>query len=201
MTQSAGEIDEQTLLGCIKKSRKYQEKLYKQFYGYGMSIGLRYTNSREEAKEILNDAFVKIFNSIEKFDSKQSFKAWIRRIIINTSIDHYRREAKHQNHLDLDHQTVQDLNTEAIDQLAFEDIVKLLNHLPEFYRITFNLYEVEGYSHDEIAEVLNITPSSSRVYLMRAKKRLRELFQKYYSTNNPRIPSSETDIVLRESIM
>lgn len=201
MAHSAGDIDEQTLLGCIKKNRKCQEKLYKQFYGYGMSIGLRYTNSRDEAKEIINDAFVKIFASIEKYDSKQSFKAWIRRIIINTSIDHYRRELKHQNHLDLETQVVQDLNTEAIDQLAFEDIVKLLNQLPEFYRITFNLYEIEGYSHDEISEVLNITPSSSRVYLMRAKKRLRELFQKYYSTNDRTISSSADHVVMKESII
>jgi RNA polymerase sigma factor (sigma-70 family) len=180
VNNTGGDIDEKTLYECKRKNRKYQEQLYKQFYGFAMSIGLRYSNSRDEAKEIVNDSFIKVFSALEKYDSKQSFKAWIRRIIINTSIDHYRKEVKHSFHLDIEDPQVQDLNFEAIDQLSYDDIIQLLNDLPEIYRITFNLYEIEGFSHDEIADVLKITASSSRVYLMRAKKALRELFQKKF---------------------
>ena len=196
MNNTGGDIDEKTLIECKKKNRKFQEKLYKQFYGFAMSIGLRYSNSREEAKEIVNDSFVKVFSALDKYDPKLSFKAWIRRIVINTSIDHYRKEVKHSFHLDLDDPSVQDLNFEAIDQLCYEDVIKLLNELPEIHRIAFNLYEIEGYSHDEIAEVLNITASSSRVYLMRAKKTLRELFQKKFGNDSYESSAGRENLII-----
>lgn len=166
------------LKGCKKGKLKYQELLYKQFYGYGMSVSLRYSYSKEEAVEILNDSFLKVFNNIDKYNTKQEFKPWFRRIIINTAIDYYRKNSKIK--LLNEPESEIELEPEATDNLNVEDILKLLNDLPEIYRLTFNLYEIEGYKHEEIAEMLSIAVSSSRANLTRAKKMLRSAFKKHF---------------------
>ena len=180
-------LDIKIIKGCKRGKLKYQEKLYRHYYAYGMSISLRYSNSREEATEILNDSFLKVFDNLSKFDMKKSFKAWFRRILINTSIDYYRKSLRvvQTNNID-DYETlVYDKN--EIDNLETEDILKLLNTLPETYKIIFNLYEIEGYKHEEIAEKLDISASTSRANLSRAKKILRESFKKQYRNSYARV--------------
>lgn len=154
--------------------------LYKQFYAYGMSISLRYAYNRDEAAEVLNDSFLKVFGNIHKYDQDQSFKAWLRKIIINTAIDYYRKNKKHHELLDIEIADIELLDYSLIDQFEIEDLQILLNELPENYRITFNLYEIEGYKHDEIAELLNIATGTSRSNLTRAKAMLRTAFEKHY---------------------
>ncbi len=168
------------IYGCKKKNGKSQEMLYKHFYGYGMSIALRYANSRDEAVEILNDSFLKVFDSIKSFDESQSFKPWLRKIVINTAIDYYRKFVKFNSNYDSRYIPDEELSPDVIDNLNVEDILKLLNDLPEVYRITFNLYEIEGYTHDEISKMLNIAVSTSRSNLTRAKQLLRASFQKKF---------------------
>ena len=171
--------------GCKHKKLRDQEKLYKLFYAYGMSICLRYSNSREESVEILNDSFLKVYDNMKKFNTEKSFKAWFRRILINTAIDYYRKKTKLYKIINIDDVEYETFQTEKIDQLEVQDLMKLLNELPDNYRLVFNLYEIEGYKHQEISELLNIPTSSSRTYLTRAKKMLRELyktnFQKAYA--------------------
>jgi RNA polymerase sigma-70 factor (ECF subfamily) len=177
------EISSKVIKGCIKGKSKYQELLYRQFYAYGMSICLRYAHCRDEAAEILNDGFLKIFQNISKFDFSQQFKPWLRRIMINTAIDNYRKNQKHYNHLD---ETVVDeemLDVGLINDLEINDIMKLLNELPENYRLTFNLYEIEGYSHQEIAQMLGIAEGTSRSNLTRARNLLQKAFSIYYKKN------------------
>lgn len=177
MPESKSEISSKILKGCIKGKSKYQEALYKQFYAYGMSICLRYAHSRDEAAEIMNDGFMKVFEKIDKYNPNHTFKAWFRRILINTAIDHYRKNSKFYNHLDeevIDEEMV-DLN--GVGQLDLKDIMNLLNELPEQYRLTFNLFEIEGYSHEEIADKLDIAIGTSRSNLTRAKKMLRKAYQ------------------------
>jgi len=178
------EISSKVLTGCVKGKRKYQEALYKQFYAYGMSICLRYAHNREEAVEVMNDGFVKVFKNISKFKVEQSFKGWFRKILINTAIDYYRKNSKHYNHLDEDiiDEEVHDLN--AVNSLELVDLMNLLNELPEQYRLTFNLFEVEGYSHEEIAKLLNIAIGTSRSNLARAKKILRKIYTRNYIQQN-----------------
>jgi len=182
------EIEQNILKGCIKKNLKSQELLYRQFFGYGMSISLRYSKNKDEAVEILNDSFLKVFDNIEKYNTELSFKSWFRRIVINTSIDYYRKNLKFTN-TDSFEDTFETETVDAniIDELNVKDILKLLNQLPEIYRITFNLYEIEGYKHEEIAEKLNITTSTSRSNLTRAKKMLRMSFEKLYETSYARV--------------
>ncbi|MCR9017095.1 RNA polymerase sigma factor [Aquiflexum gelatinilyticum] len=155
-------------------NRKSIEMLYKQFYGYAMSVALRYSNSREEACEIINDSFMKAFDKIGQYDNQNSFKGWLRRILINTSIDYYRKNIKHTAVMDIEKADTETLDPDIIDQLSADDILGVLRDLPEILRIIFNMYEIEGYSHNEISEQLGIPSSTSRTYLARAKKKLRE---------------------------
>jgi len=175
------EIDVAIIKGCIKGKAKSQEALYKQFYAYAMSICLRYARSRDEAVEIMNDSFIKVFDNIKKYNVEHSFKSWFRRILINTAIDHFRKNNKHYNHLD--EETIDDelIDLSLVNELDLSDLMKLLNELPEQFRITFNLFEIEGYSHEEIASILNIAVGTSRSNLARAKKILRKAFSVHYN--------------------
>jgi RNA polymerase sigma factor (sigma-70 family) len=167
--------DEELIAGCKRRSAKHEEFFFKKYYGYVMGISLSYAKDRDLAKEIVNDSFLKFFGSIKNFDEFQSVKSWLRRITVNTSIDFYRKNKKIREQLEINEQTEVFHEVNAIGNLAYEDLIALLNQLPDDQKLVFNLYEVEGYSHKEIAGRLKITESSSRVYLARAKAKLREL--------------------------
>jgi len=178
------EISESEIIkGCKKGKLNCQEMLYKRFYGYAMSVCLRYSYSRDEAVEILNDSFIKVFDNVKKFDDDLSFKPWLRRILINTSIDFYRKNKKqNQNQVLIDNLNI-DYDVGVLEKLNIDDILKILNDLPDIYRLTFNLYEIEGYSHNEISKMLNVTESTSRSNLTRAKQMLRLSYQKHFEIN------------------
>jgi RNA polymerase sigma-70 factor (ECF subfamily) len=161
---------------------KDQEGLYKHFYGYAMGICLRYAKNKDEASEMLNDAFLKVFNKLDAYDSTKLFKAWLRRIVVNTSIDYYRREHKHDFQVPIEKARSEENDTDVIDQISTEDLFRLIRQLPENQKIVFNLYEIEGYSHNEIAELLHIPEGTSKSSLSRAKQRLRTMVTAYFST-------------------
>lgn len=145
-----------------------------------MSISLRFSSCRDNALEITNDSFLKIFNKIESHQIEKEFKAWIRRIVVNTAIDYYRREKKLDVEISID-EAYNELEDESVlDRLNAEEILKLINSLPMIYRYTFTLFEIEGFSHDEIAQQLGITASTSRSNLTRAKKMLRKMILTLY---------------------
>lgn len=160
--------------------------LYKRFFGYALKVALIYNRNRENAIEIVNDSFVKVFNQIDKYDSSFSFKTWMGKIVINTSIDSFRKRNRNPG---AEEETilVPDEAPGILTQLTAQDILRLLNLLPDIQRLVFNLYEIEGYSHDEISGILKIPENSSRVYLTRAKKRLRELFQLYFNISYEKV--------------
>jgi RNA polymerase sigma factor (sigma-70 family) len=175
MLEPASDAAEYELIQhCKTGAIKYQEQLYKRFYGYAMGIGLRYCDTRDDALEVVNDSFIKVFNTIKSYNADRSFKAWMRRIIINTSIDRRRKDMKYQLHIDMEYANHIGHNNTAVQQLNAKDILKLMDELPAIQRAIFNLYEIDGYNHDEIAEMLTIPASSSRVYLSRAKEKLRK---------------------------
>ncbi|MBP8792823.1 MAG: RNA polymerase sigma factor [Lutibacter sp.] len=174
---------EQVIDGCKNGNIASQELLYKQFYGYAMTISRLYTYSIEDAVSILNDSFLKVFTAIQKkdFNDSTQFKSWLRRIIINTAIDSYRKNVKHFYQEDIEEAVnIQSNDTSIIEDLTVKDILKLLDQLPELHRIVFNLYEIQGFSHQEIAKELEITESTSRVFLTRAKKKLRILINEIF---------------------
>jgi len=167
--------EEELISHCKTGSLKYQEQLYKQFYGYAMGISLRYSLTRDDALEVVNDAFIKVFKSINGFNSDRPFKAWLRTVIVNTAIDRRRKELKFQLNVEVEHVALASTAVTAIEKLDAQDILKLMASLPAMHHAIFNLYEIDGYNHDEISQLLNIPASSSRVYLSRAKEKLRIL--------------------------
>jgi len=174
MLENNSNAEYELIKHCQTGSLKYQELLYKQYYGYAMGVGLRYCSSRDDAMEVVNDSFIKVFNTIKTYNLDRSFKAWMRRIIINTAIDRRRKDLKYQLHTDMEYANHIGHNHTAVQQLNAKDILKLMDDLPALQRTIFNMYEIDGYNHDEIAEMLNIPSSSSRVYLSRAKEKLRK---------------------------
>ncbi|HKG05869.1 MAG TPA: RNA polymerase sigma factor [Pedobacter sp.] len=185
---------EDAIEGCLKNNNKSKEMIYKSFYGYLMGVVLRYVNDRNDAEELVNDTFIKIFKSIGQFSFpneegglQKAFKGWIARISSRTAIDFLRAKKTHVYVDEIVEEQQPFTQINVISQLNAQDILKLLNILPETHRIIFNMYEIEGFSHDEISKMLNIPESSSRVYLTRAKSKLRELYSKTltnsYATN------------------
>ncbi len=167
---------ESVLEGCRSGDPKSQELLYKQFYGYAMSVCLRYTRTRDEAIEIVNDGFIKIFNNADKIDLTKSFKNWLRRIMVNTALDYYRQNHKHYDQDDIEFAVnISDRSDDASANLAYEELLEMIQRLSPTYRTVFNLFVIDGYSHDEIAKMLGVSVSASKSNLARARVNLREM--------------------------
>lgn len=180
MSASQSDINPaELLLASVKGDRKSQELLYKKFYSYAMGISMRYAQSRDDAMEICNDGFLKIFLKGEQYDSKYPFKAWLKRIIVNTAIDHQRKNQKYQNHDDIDTAyNISSNHTNALDDIGYDQLIELVNRLQPSFRSVFNLYVIDGYSHEEISKLLGIPVGTSKSKLSRARESLREMLSK-----------------------
>ena len=175
--------DLELIEGSIKGKPSCQEGLYKRYFSLAMSICIRYVPSVDEAVEVVNDGFVKVFEHLGSYDSSRPIKAWIARIMVNTAIDSYRQGLKHRVVVNTDAAPDADEAEPEIEQtLCADDIVKLFAELPDKYRINFNLYEIEGYSHEEIGQMLGISTSTSRSNLTRAKKMLQKLYKQHINS-------------------
>ncbi|HEY3403958.1 MAG TPA: RNA polymerase sigma factor [Ohtaekwangia sp.] len=162
--------------GCKKRDRESQRLLYKHHYAYAMSICSRYTRTREEAREILNDGFMKVFSKIDQYNPETSFEGWIRRIMINTAIDHYRKEVKHYHHIPI--QDGEHVIPEIpADDLSHQELIRMIQQLSPAYRAVFNLYVVDGYTHKEISKILGISEGTSKSNLLKAREVLRKKLQ------------------------
>lgn len=172
----------------LANNERGQSFIYKKFYGYLMAVTLRYIKEDMEAEDVVNESFVKIFRKVNDFKQdendevlEKTFKSWIARITVNTSIDKIRAKKEVQS---LEDVSEYDLASHAVmssTKLEEQDIMKLLFSLPDIQRSIFNLYEVEGYSHEEIGQLLDIPESTSRTYLARAKSKLRKLYMEQFN--------------------
>jgi RNA polymerase sigma factor (sigma-70 family) len=165
----------QLLGGCLKHDRHSQKLLYQEFYNFAMNICLRYTSNQYEASEVLNDGFFKAFTNLEKYDSSRPFKAWLSKIMHNTSIDYYRANLKSALMEDLDKAEHVETETSIENKLGYEDLLAMVQSLPHSYRVVFNLYEIDGYTHEEIAIMLGISTGTSRSNLCKAKQKLQDM--------------------------
>jgi len=163
--------------------------IYKKYYGYIMAIVLRYVKNEYDAEELTNEAFIRVFKNIQNFNQEidvdkldKSFRAWIARISVNISIDFLRSKKTMESIDDIDETTIQTSSVTSQTNLEVSDIMSLLLQLPEMQRTIFNLFEIEGYSHEEIGKMLGIPDSTSRTYLTRAKQKLRKLYETYHLT-------------------
>jgi len=161
--------------GCIEHDRKSQELLYKELYGFAMKICLRTTDSRSEASEVLNEGFFKAFTNMEKYDKSRPFLAWLSKIMYNASIDYYRTNLKWTQFIGLEKAEKKTNEPVAEHKLDYEDLISMIQQLPPAYRIVFNLYAVDGYSHEEIAEMTGISASTSRSNLHKARQKLQQM--------------------------
>ncbi len=166
------------------RDNRIQERIYIFYWGYLMGVAGRYIKDRSIAKEVVNDSFIKAFKNMYDFkrhddidEFQKTFKAWLAKITVRTALDKIRSNKSPLNFVD----TYENLYVDHVEfnnKLHVEDIMKLLFQLPDLHRMVFNMYEIEGFSHDEISKILVIPTSSSRTYLTRAKQRLRELYLK-----------------------
>lgn len=152
------------------------------FYAYGMSITLRYTESRGEAAEILNDAFMKVFKNIKQYDTNRPFKPWLRQIILNTAINHYHKTKEYRQVDEIDF-TENSLpkDEEIISGISYDEIIEMVQELSPAYRTVFNLYVIEGFKHREIADMLDIAVGTSKSNLAKAKRNLQSILEKNFA--------------------
>jgi RNA polymerase sigma-70 factor (ECF subfamily) len=162
------------LAECIDNQPKAQKQLFDLLAPKMYSVCLRYAKDEDEAKDILQESFVKVFKNLEKFEHKGAFEGWVKRIFINTSIEFYRKNQK-QNIVDrIDDVAERSIESHTISLLKTADLMKLVKRLPNGYRTVFNLFAIEGYSHDEISKLLNISENTSKSQLHKARIHLQE---------------------------
>ncbi|MGZ3866465.1 MAG: RNA polymerase sigma factor [Bacteroidia bacterium] len=161
--------EEELIKKCIAGDRSCQEMLYRKYASKMFGVSLGYVNSHDDAKDVLQEAFIKVFESLKKYNGQGSFEGWIRRIVVNTAIDFYRKVLKEQKNVRFDEVFEVKSEISTLDRIHEKELLELIRRLPEGARIIFNLYVIEGYSHDEIAGMLNISLSTSKSQFWRAK--------------------------------
>ena len=171
------------LIGCKKLHRESQKVLYEEFYAYALSICLRYADNREEASEILNDGFMKIFNNIRLFDLKRVFKPWLRKIMVNTAINHFHKKQRHIAAGEIEKAKHESEAESIISGISYQEIISMLHKLPPAYRTVFNLHVLEGYKHEEIAKMLHITVGTSKSNLFKAKESLKKIMNDFFEAD------------------
>lgn len=171
---------------CLRNNRKSQQLVFRTFYGKMMAVCRRYTSDDDQAKDIVQDGFIKVFKNLERFNYQGSFEGWIRRIMVNTAID-FTRKQKSSNQLSNETKPIEDYGDIAIEdeeeipeefQLEVSDIKKGMSELSTAYRNVFNLYVFENYSHQEIAEELNISVGTSKSNLAKARANMKKILLK-----------------------
>lgn len=177
-------LESDLINGCIEGNRRMQEELYRRFSPRMYAVCLRYASSSEEAEDILQEGFIKIFKKLESYRGEGSFEGWIRRIFVNTAIEHFRRRRYLQPVTEKEENTVEGKYLSVLDSLAEKDIMELIRQLSPGYRTVFNMYVVEGYTHKEIGDMLGISEGTSKSQLSRAKVILQDMVKKYLEQQN-----------------
>jgi RNA polymerase sigma-70 factor (ECF subfamily) len=171
--------DSDLIEGCIKGERKMQRELYDRYAAKMYGVCLRYAANAEEAEDVLQEGFIKVFRKMTTFRNEGSFEGWIRRIFVNTAIEHYRKKTYLQPITEQEENTVEGKYISVLDKLAEKDIINLVQQLSPGYRTVFNMYVVEGYTHKQIADQLGISEGTSKSQLSRAKQILQEMVQTF----------------------
>lgn len=171
---------------CKKGERSAQFNLYRRFYRFGMGICLRYASSEEDAREIVNDAFFNIFTKLKQYDEQRTFVSWARKVFINAAIDHLRKYKSQLETEDLENTIATSQESASIDWMKADELAHLIGQLPPQYGAVYNLFEIEGYSHEEISDMLGISSGTSKSNLARARKKLEQIVANYLKHNFPK---------------
>lgn len=171
---------EDIILGCQQQDSWAQKELFSLMGGKMFGICLRYAGNRNDANDILQDGFLKVFEKIHQFKFEGSFEGWMRRIFVNLSLERFRGQFKVVNIQDAVRENTQFSNDDIVSSLAAEELIAMIQELSPKYRAVFNLYAIEGYSHKEISEMLDITEGTSKSNLSRARSILQDKVSKHY---------------------
>ena len=177
--------------GCVKANRQSHKEFYQLYYGFAMGISMRYCNTHNDAMEVVNDSFLKIFRTLPQFEPRHenyeaSLMGWMKSIIINTAIDHFRKNKKNYLVGDIqeEHLEMTDAVATAIDRMSYKEIMEIVQQLSPGYRAVFNLHVIDGFKHEEIAQHLKISVGTSKSNLAKARvniqKMLKEANLKFY---------------------
>jgi len=177
--------EEDLVKRCLKNEAKAQEEFYRRYAPKMYGVCLRFAKNNMEADDVLQEGFIKVFTNLKSFRNEGSLEGWIRRTIVNTAINIYKKNVKYQKDIEIDKaEVIQNENAGPIDNLGVEELLKLITELPAGYRMVFNLNIMEGYTHKEISTLLNISENTSKSQLSRARqtlqKKLSELQENKY---------------------
>ncbi len=168
--------------GCKANERSAQEALYKRYYGKMMAMCMRYTGNRDDAMEVLNTGFLKVFKSLASYQSNGSFDGWVYKIIYNSVIDKLRKRMKETKTVEVEQDmVVPTIDSSSVQHLYVKDLMNLMQELPESSRAVFNMFAIEGYQHSEIAEMLNISEGTSKWHVNHARKILKQRIETSYT--------------------
>lgn len=176
--------EEDLINRCLKNDQKAHEVLYKRFAPKMYGVCMRFAKNQMEADDILQEGFIKVFTNLKSFRNEGSLEGWIRRTIVNTAINLYKKNLKHQKDTDLEQaEVIQNQETNSLEKLSVQELLKLIMELPTGYRVVFNLNVIEGYSHKEIGDLLEISENTSKSQLSRARLALQK---KLFNLNRTR---------------
>ncbi len=172
--------DEQLVNDCIQEKPSAQKYLFDKFSRTMMGVCMRYARDSQEAQDIMQDGFIKVFNSISGFHHDGSLEGWVKRIMINTALDAYRRNKKRINDIELDNEHAMEISHDdhIVEGMSADYLLKIIQLLPEGYKLVFNMFAIEGYSHKEIADQLGISVNTSKSQYSRARTHLQKLLSK-----------------------
>jgi RNA polymerase sigma factor (sigma-70 family) len=174
--------DQELVTGCREGKPLAQKALYQRYFGKMLGIAMRYTKHQEEAIEILNNAFLKVFTSLHKYEDQNNLAGWIAKIVFNTAIDFVRQHVKYKQVMDFEVAHDSPTFNDGLSQLQATDLYKLVQQLPTASRTVFCLYVIDGYKHKEIGTMLNITEGTSKWHLAYARQELQKMLQTQYKT-------------------
>lgn len=164
--------------GCLAGDSSCQKQLFDRLSGKMMGVCMRYSRDKMEAEDLLQDCFIKVYTNLSSYKNDGPFEVWVRRIIINTSIKRYHKMSYQNESSSSDLMPEKQTSYSAYDSILYDELLSLVNELPEGYRVVFNLYAIEGFSHKEIAEMLDIKEATSRSQLVKARMVLQEKIAK-----------------------
>jgi RNA polymerase sigma factor (sigma-70 family) len=173
-------MDDATLIiECVNGNSRAQRLLFDKFARKMFSVCLRYAKNEEQAEDVLQDGFVKVFGKLKDFKSEGSLEGWIRRIMVNTALDQIRKNNKQLGDTNIDDVGYKIENNDFIvEKMMAEDLMKMVQAMPDGYKVVFNMFAIEGYSHGEIADTLGISENTSKSQYSRARAYLRERLEK-----------------------
>ncbi len=170
--------DKELIKGCMREDINCQKMLFERYSGKMMAVCVRYARHRLEAEDILQESFVKVFDNLDKFKFTGSFEGWIRRIVVNTALKTHQKKSFTNEKFALEHFPDKAEAPVAFSRLGEQELLGMIARLPDGYKAVFNLYAIDGYSHKEIAQQLNIKESTSRSQLVKARKMLQVQLEK-----------------------